>query len=118
MKILISSFLLFISSMAYANDTTFVFAQINESIMPLERGAKYGDPLNKFLSEKKIGEVTGGGSSIGKDGKIEWVGIDIELKDLKTNLPLVIKKLKSLGAPKGSILEYTVNKKKTRIKIH
>jgi len=109
LKLLAFIFSLLFSVCVMAEKTTFVFAHINETIMPIERGNKYEDPLDSFLKGKGIGEVTGGGSLLSKSGKIEWVGVDIELQNPQKNLPVLIQKLKELGAPKGSFLEYTVD---------
>lgn len=95
----------------------FVFAHINESIMPVERGSKYEDPLDAYLREKGIGEVTGGGSSLTTAGGIEWVGVDIELAAPPKNIQLVARKLKLLGAPRGSFLEYSVGEQKYTVPI-
>ena len=70
--------------------------------MPIDRGARYEDPLHAYLNKKGIGEVTGGGSSLSATGSIEWVGIDIELSDPNKNIEKVARKLKELGAPSGS----------------
>ncbi|QOT75732.1 hypothetical protein [Cupriavidus basilensis] len=86
--------------------------KINESIMPTERGKKYEDPLDAALKKAKLGEVTGGGSSLSKERKIEWVGVDVELIDLGEGLPFLKRKLIELGVPKGSTLEYQLQDKK------
>ena len=86
--------------------TFFVFAKIQDQVMPIERARKYEDPLNAALLEAKLGEVTGGGSMQAKDGTIEWVGIDIELADLSAALIFSKKTLRELGAPRGSVVEF------------
>jgi hypothetical protein len=98
--------------------STFVFAKITDNVMPIERGSKYEDPLNAALQKAKLGEVTGGGSSLTKERKIEWVGVDIELTDLAKGIPFVKSKLRQLGAPKGSTLEYSVGEKQISVNIH
>jgi hypothetical protein len=98
--------------------TQFVFAKIADTVMPIERGAKYEDPLDAALKQSKLGEVTGGGSALGKDKKIEWVGVDIELTDLRQGVLFVKSKLRQLGAPKGSKLEYEVNGKQVSVEIY
>jgi hypothetical protein len=97
--------------------TTFVFVKIPESIMPVDRGEKYEDPLDKSLKKDALGEVTGGGSQLGepdKDGArhIEWVGIDVELVDLARGLPALKAELKRLGVPPGTSIEYETNGEK------
>lgn len=93
----------------------FVFAHINESIMPIDRGAKYEDPLDAYLRKKDIGEVTGGGSSLSTTGGIEWVGVDIELSAPHKNIERIAIKLRELGAPPGSFLEYTVDDRNHKV---
>lgn len=98
--------------------TTFVFAKITDTVQPIERGNKYEDPLDAALKSARLGEVTGGGSSLNKDRKIEWVGVDIELTDLPKGIPFVKSKLRQLGAPKGSVLEYEVGGRKISVGIY
>jgi hypothetical protein len=43
---------------------------------------------------------------MGKDKKIEWVGIDLQLADLDGAVELVRQRLRELGAPEGSVLEF------------
>jgi hypothetical protein len=98
------------------SETTFVFVKIPESIMPIERGDKYEDPLDEALKASSLGEVTGGGTQLDKpnpDGSasIAWVGIDVELSDIERGVPFLVATLKKLGAPKGSALEYRVGEK-------
>jgi len=117
LKNLLLTLSLLLSFLATAGETTFIFAHINEAIMPIDRGAKYEDPLDSFLRSKGIGEVTGGGTSLSKSGEIEWIGVDIELANPQKNLPTLVKKLRELGAPKGSFLEYTIDGRTSRIPI-
>lgn len=98
--------------------TFFVFAKIQDKLMPIERGRKYEDPLNAALLNAELGEVTGGGSMQAKDGTIEWVGVDIELVDLSAALAFTKKKLRELGAPKGSVVEFTRDAQNVVEKIH
>ena len=98
--------------------TTFVFVKVSESIEPIERGKKYEDPLDAALKAARLGEVTGGGSSLSNERKIQWVGVDVELIDLQKGVPFLKRKLIELGAPKGSTLEYTLNGKKVTLDVH
>ncbi|CAN5658992.1 hypothetical protein BH10PSE18_BH10PSE18_36730 [soil metagenome] len=86
--------------------TVFVFVKIPESVSPVERGRKYEDPLDKVLRVAKLGEVTGGGSQLGPDGRVSWVGVDVELFDVETGIPFVKQALLKLGAPKDTTLTY------------
>lgn len=83
-----------------------VFARIEEPLMPLQRGQKYEDPLNRALMQSGLGKVTGGGSVQGTDGSIEWISLDMQLVDLGEGLDFVRTKLLALGAPKGSVLKF------------
>ena len=115
------SFVLLLILPLFANaqqKSLFVFVKINESIMPIERGKKYEDPLDKVLKKAKLGEVTGGGSSLSKERKIEWIGVDVELLDSENGIPFLRQKLIELGAPLGSTLEYESNGKQVEIPIH
>ncbi|MDO6422303.1 hypothetical protein [Saccharophagus degradans] len=117
MRKLFFCILILITNIVFAQDTTFILAHINEALMPIERGEKYEDPLFDFLEASGIGEVTGGGTSLDKSGKVEWVGVDIELVNAQENIPLVIKELKRLGAPEGSFLEYSFGEKRVQVPI-
>lgn len=86
----------------------FVFAKILEPIGPFERGEKYENPLDQKLRNEKLGFTTGGGTMMSKEGAVEWVGIDIEVRDLERGLRLISEKLSELGAPPGSVLEYGI----------
>lgn len=98
--------------------STFVFVKINESIMPVERERKYGDPLDRALKEEQLGEVTGGGSSLSKERKVMWVGVDVELFNLDKGLLFIKRKLIAWGVPKGSTLEYELQGKMIEELIH
>ena len=94
---------------AYAQTpaATFVFVKIQDPVLPVERGSKYEDPLDASLRAARLGEVTGGGSMLNKDNSVAWVGIDVDLYDLKRGLPFLIAKLRELRVPPGSTIEYT-----------
>ena len=96
---------------ATAADTVFVFVKVPESIMPIDRGEKYEDPLDAALKQEKLGEVTGGGSQLSEpdaEGRrsVEWVGLDVELTELARGIPFLKKQLLRLGAPAGTTLEF------------
>lgn len=96
----------------------FVFAKVMDPVMPIDRGTKYEDPLFETLEVRSLGEVTGGGSQLNKENKIEWVGIDIQLADLDGALELVRQRLRELGAPAGSVLEFERDGKQVTVPIH
>lgn len=101
-----------------SRSTHFVFAKILDTVLPIERGEKYEDPLDAMLHEQHLGEVTGGGTMQRKDKSIEYVGVDIELVNLKSALDATRAKLRELGAPKGSVLEFQRDGQNTVVPIH
>ncbi|MFA7368970.1 MAG: hypothetical protein WC334_04930 [Kiritimatiellales bacterium] len=101
----------------------FVFVRIPEQIQPLDRSAKYEDPLDIVLKNEKVGEVSGGGSLLSApdaDGKraIEWIGIDVNLSDFEMGMPILKRELLRLGAPSDTVLEYTRDSKKIEELLH
>jgi hypothetical protein len=106
-----------ISLHASAEDTITVAAKILDPVTAENRATKYEEPLDATLKEAKLGEVTGGGNSVGKGGKIEWAGVDIEVSDVQKAIPLIKQKLVELGAPKGSSLEYRIGAKRVVVPI-
>ena len=87
-------------------------AQLNDKIMPIDRGAIYGNPIDEFLKQKNYGEVTGGGTLQSKTGEIDYCDVEIELRPEVINdetIKQIINKFEQLGAPKGSkmIIETT-----------
>jgi len=83
-----------------------VFARIEDPLMPLQRGQKYEDPLNRALTQAGMGRVTGGGSVQGIDGTIEWISLDIQLVDLGPALDFLCARLLELGAPENTVLKF------------
>lgn len=86
-----------------------VVARIAEYLEPMDRGERYEDPLQKTLSEKGVGRVTGGGSQMNAEFKIVAADIELELADLDTSLALVQQELEGLGVPHGSELMFSVD---------
>jgi hypothetical protein len=80
----------------------FVLARFYEHIEPIDRGSRYEDPLNDALEAAGIGRVTGGGSQLTEEGRIEFADIEIELVDLDTALQAAVDALERAGAPHGS----------------
>lgn len=101
-----------------SHSTYFVFAKIFDTVAPIERAEKYEDPLDAMLHEQHLGEVTGGGTMQRKDKTIEYVGVDIELVNLDSALDATRAKLRELGAPKGSVLEFQRGGQNTIVPIH
>ena len=87
--------------------SNYIIAQLNDKIMPINRGNIYEDPLDGFIREKGYGEVSGGGTLQNKDGEIKYCDIEIDLSGCKLNgliIKEIINKLEESGAPKGSKL--------------
>jgi hypothetical protein len=95
----------------------FVFVKIMEDILPMARGAKYEDPLDQALEAARLGVVTGGGTQMGEGNTIAWVGIDLALADLDGAVQFARQRLRELGAPAGSVLEYHVGDEKISVAI-
>jgi hypothetical protein len=92
----------------------FVLVRIPEPLEPLEREQKYEQPFEESLSSSGFGVLTGGGAMLSAPDaeghrEIEWCGIDIDLHNFDEGLELLTTELKQLGAPNGTILEYTLD---------
>lgn len=90
----------------------FVYLKIPGDIGPRERAERFEDPIDAALAQDELGEVSGGGSSLGHaraDGSrpIEFCGIDIDVTDREVALALLRVLLPGLGLPAGSELHYT-----------
>jgi len=90
----------------------FVYVKIPVSVGPIERGALFGDPIDLALAEGDLGEVSGGGSSLGEkqaDGSrnIEFCGIDVDTRNRDGALAVLRELLPRLDAPMGTELHYT-----------
>lgn len=95
-----------------------VYAKILDNVMPDERGSKYEDPLWDLLERDQIGQIVGGGTMLNEDKSIAFVNIDLQLINLDTALQTVRLKLRELGAPPGSVLEYETNGEFRSLRIH
>ena len=94
------------------DEPQLVLVRIPEPMEPPDRGAKYEDPLDAALKKEAVGEVNGGDMQLSvpdADGKksIEWVGVDVNLSDFERGMPILKRELLRLGAPAGTILEYS-----------
>jgi hypothetical protein len=90
-------------------DLVYVF--LPESLGPIDRGDKYEDPIIDELERLGLGEVSGGGSSLGDplpDGTraIEFCGIDVDTDDVEATRAALRVLLPKLGCPKGTQLHY------------
>lgn len=86
----------------------FAYAKIMESIPPMARAAKYEQPLGQTLEAARLGVITGAGTQMSEENTIAWVGIDLALADLDGAVRLTCQRLRELGAPVGSMLEYRI----------
>jgi hypothetical protein len=97
---------------APADTGFFVVVHIPEALVPLERGAKYEDPLGDALKARGLGEVSGGGTQLGPrkaDGTHDVISIDVDvdLVDAVHGLPALREELLKLHPPPGTRLSYT-----------
>ncbi len=83
-----------------------VYARIEEPLMAERRMKKYQHPLHSALMLARQGHVTSGGSVQGTDGTIQWISIEMVLKDLDGALHFACGKLRELGAPAGSVVKF------------
>lgn len=97
---------------------TFVNITIKEAIGPLERGEKYREPLDDALEEAGMEETDGGGTMLGPNGEIQWACIDLYLDNITTGIPFLKAKLRELGAPIGSVLEYEIDGNRIEDPVH
>lgn len=89
------------------NSGEFIIIQLNDKIMPLDRGELYEEPLDEFLRSNNYGEVTGGGTMQAKSGEIVHCDIEILIydgNDYKKIIDEIIMKFENLGVPKGSFV--------------
>lgn len=86
------------------SEESVVVARLYEHIEPLDRGRRYEDPLDAALRERRLGEVTGGGSQLGHLGEIDFADIEIRVINLDDALSVIVGALEQSGAPVGSQL--------------
>jgi len=96
------------------SEPELVYVFLPESIGPIDRGDKYEEPIIDELERLGLGEVSGGGSSLGEprpDGTrlIESCGIDIDTHDIEATRAALRDLLPKLGCPTGTQLHYIVS---------
>jgi hypothetical protein len=84
---------------------TLLYIKIPEPLGPVARGKKYEAPIDELLRAKDLGGVTGGGTMLSRAKKIEYIGLDLQVTDVPAALPLLLAKLRELGAPQGTVIE-------------
>jgi hypothetical protein len=97
-----------VPSAAVAEDkrpTTPLYVRLPGSIPPLERSDHFESPLDAFLRERRLGQVSGGGSGLKPGGGIAYAGLDVDVYDAKVAIPVVIQQLRELKAPQGATVE-------------
>lgn len=90
----------------------FVYIKIPDAIQPLDRSEIFETAIDTALAYDGIGQVSGGGSLLGRihsDGTrtIEFCGIDVDATDRDAALTILRGLLPDLGAPVGTELHYT-----------
>ncbi len=96
---------------AEAMETELIYVYLPESLDPADRGDRYEDALQVELRMAGLGNVSGGGSSLGdelEDGTrpIEFCGIDVDVTDVDAGRALLRDHLPGLGCPPGTALQY------------
>jgi tetratricopeptide (TPR) repeat protein len=90
----------------YAEGSSFVVAQLNARLQPIDRGELFEDPLDEILQEANLGRISGGGTMLTDEREVAYCDIEINLNELNDqSLQKVIQELENLGAPKGSLLK-------------
>ncbi|MEW6366412.1 MAG: hypothetical protein AB1714_17440 [Acidobacteriota bacterium] len=92
----------------------FVYVRLPAHIEPLDRGARFEDPLQESLERAGLGEITGGGSQLSdpdEEGRrrIVFCGIDIDIYEPVEGLALLRRELARLQAPRGTALLYEMD---------
>jgi|SRR5690554_240833 len=85
----------------------FIVVTLNDKIQPIDRGDYYEDPLDEYIQQNQIGEVTGGGTMQAENGEIEFVDIEIQLNEgvePKDAASKIIEFVNNKNAPKNSKL--------------
>ena len=81
----------------------FYTLQLNAKLQPFDRH-DLEDIIDEFLSKEDLGETSGGGTLMSKEGEIEYCDIEISLNDTANAVEKLLQKLEDIGIPKGSKL--------------
>ena len=96
---------------------SYLYVKLSENLDPVERGKKYGRPIEKVLAEHQFGSVTGGGTMMQRDGSFKYMGLDVATENPEAAIKLIIEKLKEIGAPKDTVILREVDGKETEIRV-
>lgn len=89
-----------------ATEPVFVVVNLFSQMAPLDRHA-IEDDLDEALGDKDLGEVTGGGSWIGKAKSGPQCNIDLEVTDFDKALKVIRRVLRKLKVdPRTEIVRY------------
>ena len=70
---------------------SLLYVKITEDLDPVERGKKYGRPIEEALAGKQLGSVTGGGTLRGRDGSFKHMGLDVATENPEAAIITVIR---------------------------
>lgn len=90
---------------AHANGRFFFYVRIPGDIQALERGDRFEEPLELALGHAALGSVTGGGSQLGDDDKVEYCGIDVVTTDRVRGIEVIRRVMQECGCPNGAVIE-------------
>ena len=96
---------------------SYLYIKIIENLDPVERGKKYGRPIEEVLAEKQLGSVTGGGTMMGRDGSFKYIGLDVATEKPEAAIDAIIVKLKEIGAPKDTVILRDLDGEETEIQV-
>lgn len=87
------------------SSSVVVIARLNNKTQPMDRGELFEDPLSEALEEFGLGEVTGGGTQLTKEGEVAFCDVEIVLPDESAeSFAKITRILETCGAAKGSKL--------------
>jgi hypothetical protein len=97
-----------------SSEPELVYIFVPEALGPIDRGEKYEDPIIDELERLGLGEVSGGGTSLGDeraDGTrpIVACGIDVDTDDVAGTRAALHALLPKLGCPKGTQLHFSIS---------
>lgn len=99
---------------ATPTETELIYIRLPEPLEPLDRSARYGDPLDAELQLAGLGYVSGGGSLLSDEDEqgerhIIFSGIDVDTTAVDAARRLLRQHLPALGCKAGSELQYRRN---------